>query len=113
LFVITKTPDLIYSDSSPSHPPPSWIAGIIIHDSYHPEQFKQKLPFGDVEGAEREREANAFTVKVGEKIGLPQGDLNVFRKGMVDPGTRYQEPFKAIPKETTRPPSRKWVDPIP
>jgi len=45
IFTIAKTPDLIYSKDIQSFPKADWVAGIIIHDSFHPDLDKRGLPF--------------------------------------------------------------------
>ena len=106
IFTIVKTPDLIYSKDNPSYPSASWVAAIIIHDSFHPDQFKRGLSFsGDKNGAARESEANQFAADVGALIGLDSDTVQTMRNYAKDPGTRFKEPFKATPR--SRPPRRK------
>lgn len=106
IFTIVKTPDLIYSKENSSYPSASWIAGIIIHDSLHPDQYKRGLSFsGDKNGAAREREANEFAAQVGGLIGLDNDTVQAFKDYAQNPGTRYKEPFKTTPR--SRPSRRK------
>ena len=110
VFTIIKTPDLIYSKDSPDYPSAEWIAGIIIHDSFHPDQNRRKLRFDSgASGAEREREANRFASRCGCKIGLSESIVNQFESLGIDPGTRYKEPYKVIKPGGTggKPPEKK------
>jgi hypothetical protein len=95
VFTITKMPDIIYSSDDKNYPSSEWVAGIIIHDSFHPDQYKRGLKFDTgEEGGNREREANAFTATITKAMGFDNSITAQFVELSINPGDRYKEPFE-------------------
>ena len=109
VFTIVKTPDLIYSQDNKNWPTGGWVSGIIAHDSFHLDQSKRRLPFNGENGAEREKEANAFAAEVGSAIGLDKWIIDEFKYRSVNPGTRHKEEMeiKKPGGASDKPPTRK------
>jgi hypothetical protein len=74
----------------------------IIHDSFHTDQMNRGLSFKTPEDQRiREQEASAFTIEVGERIGLSKTTIDLFRE---DARTGHTTPRSS---PYTKPPKKK------
>jgi RHS repeat-associated protein len=83
-------------------PDVDWLAGAIIHDSFHADQARRGLSSeGDKNGLAREKEASAFAADVAERIGLDRKTVDALKKDAI-------EGHRAPPSSPyTRPPKKK------
>ena len=83
-------------------PDVDWLAGGIIHDSFHADQARRGLSFeGDKNGLAREKEASSFTADVAERIGLDRNTIDALKK---DSREGHRAPSSS---PYTRPPKKK------
>jgi hypothetical protein len=61
-----------------------WLAGIIIHESFHADQRERGLSFkGEQQFRTREKEASSFAAVVAEKVGLARDTVDAFKKDAI------------------------------
>jgi len=83
-------------------PDVDWLAGAIIHDSFHADQARRGLSSeGDKNSLAREKEASSFAADVAERIGLDRNTINALKKDAME--------GHEVPRTSpyTRPPKKK------
>lgn len=84
-------------------PDVDWLAGAIIHDSFHADQARRGLSFeGDKNSLAREKEASAFAADVVERIGLDRKTIDALKKDAIGGHkTPRPSPYTKSPNKKT------------
>jgi RHS repeat-associated protein len=84
------------------HPTLDFLVAAIIHESFHAHQFRREMSFdGEENKLNREKEASAFAVDVGKKIGLSGQVIESYQR---DAKEGHRAPSGAI---YVKPPKKK------